>query len=53
MCFNGAGANDLQVLPEKMDRVAPAEVMHVDLLGRAHEAPERRDRENGNLKTAE
>jgi len=53
LCPCGAEASDLQVLPEKVNEIAPAEMMHAYLLGRAHEATERRDREYENLKTAE
>ncbi|MHC4400979.1 MAG: alpha/beta hydrolase family protein [Planctomycetota bacterium] len=49
-----AGEADLlDVLPEKIDGIAPQEMMHHYLLGRALEALDRRDAEYEKIKTAE
>lgn len=48
-----AGADDLRVLPEKLDGVAPKAMMHEYLLGKAREALDRRQAEYEKIKTPE
>ena len=48
-----AGDDDLNVLPNEIDGVAPQEMMHAYLLGRALEALDRRDAEYEKIKTPE
>lgn len=48
-----AAAEDFTVLPEKIDGVAPKEMMHAYLMRVAHEALDRRDAQYEKLKTPE
>ncbi|NQT41114.1 MAG: acetylxylan esterase, partial [Planctomycetes bacterium] len=48
-----AAAEDLAVLPEKVDGVAPKEMMHVYLMQRSDAALDRRDAEYEKIKTSE
>ena len=48
-----AGADDLTVLPDEIDGVAPQEMMHAYLVGRALEALDRRDAEYEKIETPE